>query len=299
MEKSFSELLTDSFSVFKKSFFPVLGVWGILFGVMIFITIIAVLLIILTAGTQALSNMQNPAMLMMTSFTTVAGIVVVSSFVSYIFVAWMILIIRNNALIGESFFKATFFEAIRKIWKIIALGILMLVIYAAIMYISFLISRRFFFLIMLPFMIIIAPSMFTAFYAIMCKEGGFWDIISEAIALSFARWFKIVGYVISFMICYFVVLFTVMFGVTYLLNAIKLSALGSVIVFAFQICVMIITQCFYTLFYLDLAGIKPQEEVDLTEEVMGPVSEQPVESKAELPAEEKDNKEPPHMDVLK
>ena len=299
MGKSFSELLIDSFSVFKKSFFPVLGVWGILFGVMIFISIIAILLIALTAGTQALSNMQNPAMLMMTSFTTVAGIVIVSALVSYIFIAWMILIIRNNALIGESFFKATFFEAVRKIWKIIVLGILMFVVYAAIMYISFLISRRFFFLIMLPFMIAIAPSMFTAFYAIMCKEGGFWDIISEAFALSFARWFKIAGYIILFMICYFVVLFAVMFGVTYLFNAIKLPALGSIIVFAFQVCVMIISQCFYTIFYLDLAGIKPQEEIDLTEQVMEPVLEQPVEPKAVPPVEKKDNDEPPHMDVLK
>ena len=148
-------------------------------------------------------------------------------------------------------------------------------------------------------MIAIAPSMFTAFYAIMCKEGGFFDIVSEAFALSFARWFRIVGYIILFMICYFVVLFTVMFGVTYLFNAIKLPALGSIIVFAFQVCIMIISQCFYTVFYLDLAGVQPQAEVDLTEQVMEPALEQTVEPKVVPPAKKKDDNEPPHMEVLK
>ena len=62
---------------------------------------------------------------------------------------------------------------------------------------------------------------------------------------------------------------------------------------------MLFSYCFYTVFYLDLAGIKPQEEIDLTEQVIEPVLEQPVETQTLPSAENKDNNEPPHMDVLK
>ena len=177
MEKSFGDIITESASVCKKSILPVLGIWGILFGVIMLCGIITALIIAAVAGTQVLNsiqnNIQNPFFIMAYAVPFIIAFIVLF-FIYYIFFAWMILVIRNNAIVGKSFFKATFLEAARKIFKVIFLGILMLIVYFAITALSHFLLHKYYFILMFPLNIIIAPTMFTTFYAILCREGGFW-----------------------------------------------------------------------------------------------------------------------------
>ena len=301
MEKSFGEILTDSFSVFKKSVLPVFGIWGILLGVIIFCGICAAIIRAAVAGTQALSNVQNPMFLMAYAVPVIVGVIFLS-FMYYVFFAWMILVIRNNATVGKSIFKETFFEAARKLFKIILLGILIFIVYSVAGGISYLLLHKYFFILMFPLILVLVPVIFTTFYAVLCRKGGFWENISEAVSLGFARWFKIVGYTILFMICYMVIFVAITYGVSNSFRAIGIPAIGSIILFFFQIAMMIFSQCFYTVFYLDLANVKPQQEIEVRETLDDePILEQKIEQQGgQKPTQPSDeNKEPPHMEVLK
>ena len=80
-------------------------------------------------------------------------------------------------------------------------------------------------------------------------------------------------------------------------SQINLPSLSIVIFFLFLMVVMIFPQCFYTIFYLDLAGIKAQEKVEIIETEEKPL-EQPQNPVQQVTQPEKDNQEPPQMDTL-
>ena len=173
-------------------------------------------------------------------------------------------------MVGKSFFKETFFEAAGKIWKVIFAGILMGVVFMGIGLICSLVLGKYGILLLFPVTLVLAPSMFAVFYGVLCMEGNFWDIVSEAVALGFNRWGRIVGYFLLFIVCSFVIAFVCMGGVIYMTQAINMSVLGGFIVMIFELALILFSNCFATVFYLDLAGIKPQMQVPLEQ----PVQEQ-------------------------
>ena len=120
MNKSFTEIFADSLSAFKKSFFAALGIFGIFLCVAVIIGVIFALIV----GQEVIRGISNPAYIM--AYLSTFAILFFAFFILYyIFYCWVILIVRNNALVGKSFFKETFFEAAGKIWKVIFAGILM------------------------------------------------------------------------------------------------------------------------------------------------------------------------------
>ena len=188
MEKSFGEMVSDSFTAFKKSFLASLGVAGIFLGIFFVFGVIFALMF----GRQLVGGgLSNPQALL--AYIPVLILLFVALvFIQYLSFAWIVLIIRNNILAGQSFFKESFFEAVRKIFKIILFGILLLVIFGAIFFVCYLISPRIFPLLMLPLGLVLLPAILTTSYGILCLEGGFWDILSESVSLGFSRWFKII-----------------------------------------------------------------------------------------------------------
>ena len=178
----------------------------------------------------------------------------------------------------------------------------MLLFYTAIGFMCILLLKKYGIFLMLPLFLITGPAIFTTFYAVLCREGGFWEIISEAISLSFNRWFKIIGYTLLFGICCMAVFLAVGYGITSVFESIKLVPIGSLIFSLFQICFMVFQQCFCTALYLDLANVKPQQEIEVRETLDDePILKQNIEQHVEQKPMQSsnDNQEPPHMDVLK
>ena len=293
MEKSFTELVADSFSAFKKSFLASLGIAGIFIGFLIACGIIAALMV----GRQALSgSLSNPSYIL--AYIPVFGTMfIIISFLYYVSFAWMVLVIRNNILVGQSFFKETFFEAVKKIFKIILLAILMFIVFIVIFFVCYMISPKFSPLLVVPFGLVLLPIVFTTSYGILCREGNFWDVISEGISLGFSRWFKIVWYAVCFLFCYVVIFFAVTYGVSSAFKVINLVTIGSIFTMIIQLCFMLFSYCFYTVFYLDLANVKPQQEIEVKETLDDIVLEQNIEQKPMQSSN--DNQEPPHMEALK
>ncbi|MBO4707735.1 MAG: hypothetical protein J5594_04170 [Elusimicrobiaceae bacterium] len=277
MEKSFGEILTESFTTFKKSFLPALGIQAVLLGVIIIFVIFAVIVAMLTAGIGSAKSMQNIQNI--SDFLTVGIPFLIEFvlffctifFVSYLMQSWVILVIRNNVLVSKSFFKESFFETVRKFFKVVfffllVVGFLALVV-AVIAFLSYLLGSKYILLLLLlllPLGIILGPSLMMAFYGVLCREGKFWDIISEAFSLGFAKWGKIFCYNFLFSASCIFIMFLIAFGIGNFDGTMFGRLLGAIFPI-FQFCMTLFMQCFYTIFYLDLAGIKPQQTENLTE----------------------------------
>lgn len=288
MNKSFGEILTDSVSAFKKSFLAALGICGIFVGLIIVVGIIAALIV----GPQMFSGISNPSYIM-AYLSSFAVLFIALIILYYIFYCWIILVVRNNALVGKSFFKESFFEAARKFLKVLFTGFLMTIVFVTIGFICYLIASKYAIIIMIPLTIIVAPSMFTIFYGVLCREGAFWEVLTDSLGLGFERWFRVVGYMLLFMICYVIVGIVLIGGTSFLFIKLNLPSVNALFNMIFEFALIFFSLCFATVFYLDLAGIKPQEKVEIEEE---PVIHPAVEQKTEPTVNE--NTEPPHMDSL-
>ena len=188
MEKSFGEILTDSFAVFKKSFLPALGVSAILGAVILALIIIAVIVSILTVGISGIQNAKNLQSILTTQIPFLIGAVlffVAIAIVSYLMYAWVTLIIRNYVLVGRSFFKESFFEAMRKFLKIALFFIFVLgllaVVFAVVGLLSYFVSKYFLLLLvlLLPLGIIVGPSLMMSFYGIYVKKVNFGKLFAK------------------------------------------------------------------------------------------------------------------------
>ncbi len=266
--KSFSELLRDSVDVSRKSVLSILAlyagmiVFGIIFGILSFFMI----------GTQLATITQNqnfdPAMLapFMPQLIIIGIIFIIFLLFSFLMGFWIILIIRNNYLIGQSLLKNSFFEVFRKAFRLILLGIVSIIFFGGVSALLFAILDKMAFIILIPLMLVCTPIFFPIYYGVLCKEGKLLDIISESVSLGIRNWFRIVGFALLFIFCMFVVIITVSTAV-YFLTQVS-SIIGNLLSFVFNFLVTVFASCFYTLFYLDMAGIAPTqiEEMDVTAE---------------------------------
>lgn len=268
MEKSFGELLTDSITVFKKSFLAALGIAGMFLG----LCAICGLLAIFIVGPQIISNINNINNMLpyLSSFLIFSSVLFVLYYICY---CWVLLVIRNNALVGKSFLKETFFEAMRKIWKLFLAGILMTLVFVVIGAIGFLIADKYAVLIMFPLVLIITPALFIVFYGVLYREGGFWEIVIESFSLGFEKWFRVVGYMFLFMICFMAIAAAIMGIPSYLFRMIDLPIVAGILGMFLQMVLMLFSFCFTAVFYLDLAGIRPLVEVNSEQEVQEQITQ--------------------------
>lgn len=278
MKKSFSEIFAESISVFKKSAFSLLKICGVCLGgvLLICLTLISIM------GKDFVLNMQNSEY-MQNYLSTHPMTIVILLLLPVLYICllvlfniafcWAVLVIRNNTLVEKSFLKEAFFEAVRKFWRVFGGMLLIGVICATLALLEFVIPLVVFaqqskpalgaiiaVILFSVTMILISPSLFTAFYGILCLDGDFWETLKESICLGFRNWFRIMGYIILFAICYMVIFFALTIGIALIFKSINLIALGNIFTMILQLCLMAFSYCFYTIFYLDLAGIRPQQQ---------------------------------------
>lgn len=274
MEKSFGELLTDSFAVIKKSYIDLLKICGVFLGC----GLLGLITMYLVMGKDFIMNMQNQAYVQ-NYFNThpryAIFVLLLSLFyfiLTYVSYSWMALVVRNNILTDKSLLKEAFFESVKKFWRIFLAVFLMGAAYLIIFLIGilaliFLFSKEHailgiivFILSFFAFLILILPSGFTIFTGVLCRNGKFWSIFWESLVLGFKKWFKIVGYMILiFLICGAIMGISAAF-VSGILMALHLDILAIITYYIIQTIFGLFLFCFYTVFYLDIAGIKPQTE---------------------------------------
>ena len=271
MKKGFSEILTESFSVLKQSFLSILG----LYIGMIVLSVGSGIVSALLLGRQAMFLLPmmkggNFDVSVLSQFVPqliiIAILMIILTLSIYLIAFWMILIIRNNALIGQSFFKQSFFETLRKIPKLILLGILLAIFFIVVIGGLVVLFKKMAIIFLLPLLIFCMPLMFMVSYGVICKEGKFFEIISEGISLGMKNWFRIVGYVILFSIGFLILFLVLAFVVSSIAKTSVIA--GAICNFLLQFIITLFSYCFYTVFYLDLAEIRPRviEEIDVSTE---------------------------------
>lgn len=274
--KSFVDLLRDSVDVSRKSALSILALYvgmillGILGGILSFFIIgrqVMFLLPMLQSGNfdPAIFSQFAPQL------AIISVMFILLMFFSFFVNFWIILVIRNNYLIGQSLLKISFFEMLRKTPKMIFLMILGAIFFGGISGIAAFLLGRMSIIVIIPFLIFCGPIFFVISYSVLCKEGNFWEIISEAVSLGLKNWFRIVGYAFLFIICLMIFLAVVMFFI-YALTKIS-TVVGQLFSALVQFVITVFSSCFYTLFYLDIADIAPTqiEEINVSIEQPTPL----------------------------
>lgn len=267
MNNTFGVILKNTTDVFKKSFWKITGIYASLLVLAVIFGIVSALFFgqeIMALAAMGPENMDIISA-MLPKIIVLGILATAFAFLFYMTGFWVVLIVRNTMLIGQGFVKEAFFETLKKIWKVIFLSILIFVAIIVISAFFTILLGKYGILITIPVLIFCLPFFFTAFYGILCKEGKFWGILSEAWTLAISSWLKIIGYVLLLAISITVATGIVM-AVAYALSKINLAIVGNILSFICQIIISVFTTCFYTVFYLSLAGINPQEEKE-TEEI--------------------------------
>lgn len=276
MEKSFSEILTESFAVFKKSIPFFLKILGVCIGG-VGLSIIAILL---TLGTPFIKNIDNSAYvqnyLSSTSGTTGLFITIIFFFLfvlSYVCYCSTILVVRNHVMGKEDSLKALFIESLRKFWKVfltwVIIVVLLLILMSAEMALPFVIfttkHAALALIVAIPLIFItilaILPPCFTVFYGILCSEGRFLTVLKESTRLGFQKWLKIVIYTVLIMLICSLPLGMIMGSLFYVFQMVNMMILGNVLSFVLQIIIGIFSACFFTVFYLDISGTTAKEDL--------------------------------------
>lgn len=274
--KSFFDLLRDSVDVSRKSALSILALYvgmillGILGGILSFFIIGRQVMFLLP---MLQSGMFDPDILSQFApqLAIISVMFILLMFFSFFVNFWIILVIRNNYLIGQSLLKISFFEMLRKTPKMIFLMILGAIFFGGISGIAAFLLGRMSIIVIIPFLIFCGPIFFVISYSVLCKEGNFWEIISEAVSLGLKNWFRIVGYAFLFIICLMIFLAVVMF-IVYALTKVS-TIVGQLFSALVQFVITVFSSCFYTLFYLDIADIAPTqiEEINVSIEQPTPL----------------------------
>ncbi|MBO7605260.1 MAG: hypothetical protein J6S61_02170 [Elusimicrobiaceae bacterium] len=151
-------------------------------------------------------------------------------------------------------------ESFRKIWKILGFGIILGVSVIFISIVLAMLLGKSFLLILIPLFVFLGPVLFTANYNLLCKEGDFIELISDGISLGTHNWLRIFGYMALVVISAIALAIVVSLILILLQTVGNLTVLVKIISYIWQIVLSLFITCFYTVFYLDLAGIKPQTE---------------------------------------
>lgn len=256
--KGFFDLLRDSVDVSRKSALSILAIYigmillGILGGILSFFIMGRQVMFLLP---MLQSGMFDPDILSQFApqLAIISVMFILLMFFSFFVNFWIILVIRNNYLIGQSLLKISFFEMLRKTPKMIFLMILGAIFFGGISGIAAFLLGRMSIIVIIPFLIFCGPIFFVISYSVLCKEGNFWEIISEAVSLGLKNWFRIVGYAFLFIICLMIFLAVVMF-IVYALTKVS-TIVGQLFSALVQFVITVFSSCFYTLFYLDIADI--------------------------------------------
>ena len=274
--KSFFDLLRDSVDVSRKSALSILAIYigmillGILGGILSFFIIGRQVMFLLP---MLQSGMFDPDILSQFApqLAIISVMFILLMFFSFFVNFWIILVIRNNYLIVQSLLKISFFEMLRKTPKMIFLMILGAIFFGGISGIAAFLLGRMSIIVIIPFLIFCGPIFFVISYSVLCKEGNFWEIISEAVSLGLKNWFRIVGYAFLFIICLMIFLAVVMF-IVYALTKVS-TIVGQLFSALVQFVITVFSSCFYTLFYLDIADIAPTqiEEINVSIEQPTPL----------------------------
>lgn len=274
--KGFFDLLRDSVDVSRKSALSILAIYigmillGILGGILSFFIMGRQVMFLLP---MLQSGMFDPDILSQFApqLAIISVMFILLMFFSFFVNFWIILVIRNNYLIGQSLLKISFFEMLRKTPKMIFLMILGAIFFGGISGIAAFLLGRMSIIVIIPFLIFCGPIFFVISYSVLCKEGNFWEIISEAVSLGLKNWFRIVGYAFLFIICLMIFLAVVMF-IVYALTKVS-TIVGQLFSALVQFVITVFSSCFYTLFYLDIADIAPTqiEEINVSIEQPTPL----------------------------
>ncbi len=305
MNKSFSDILDISFSALRKSFLSILGLYvgtilfvflGGVVSALFFGRKLAGLLPMLQSGHLN----SNTISAFIPQLIIIAGIIFIFILAFYFIGIWQILIVRNNILMGKGFLKQSFFETLKKAPKLIFFWILAMVVFLLVFGILIFLLKKISIIFIIPSIIFLGPISFVVYYGILCKEGKLWDIVVDSFDLGYHNWGRVFGYSLLFGVCIFVCLFVIGIISYFLMRA--NMALYQIFRAILQFIIQIFSICFFTAFYLDLAGIVRNEKqtikvipeivIEDQEIINGPVAEQKVEPNNE-------DKSDPKMEQLK
>lgn len=256
MKKGFVEIFKESIAVAKKSILGILGVYGISILVFLILGVISALLFgrdllmmltVISTDPTALNSM-------LPSLGKFAVLLLLFFILSYISGFWTIIVVKNNILLGKSFLKAAFFETCRKIWKVIVLSILLVLFFSLITIVPVLILGKWSFIIIAPLMVFIMPLVWTISFAMMCEEGGFVEIFTNALNLGYSNWGHI--FVISLLFFVATFFFMILVGVVQIgiIKILGLAIIGQLVGAVCQFMVQIVVTCFLTDLYLNVSG---------------------------------------------
>lgn len=272
MEKSFGEIITESFEVFKKSLPAMLKILGLWIVAIAFVLGV----LALSVGTEFFKGINNPTYMQSYLDANLGNLfaifAITGTFImvfSYVFYCWGILIVRNNALENGKTFKETFFEAIVKFWRILVAMFILGTVCCLVAFLEFIIPFLIFstehivlvFILFVPLffatIVVMAPSYCTVFYGVICNEGPFFTVFWQSICLGFRKWVKIILYLgLITLICCFPL--GILMGIIILLfQVLHLDMLGNIFSVFAQIIVAFLSASFFTVFYLDVAGLCP------------------------------------------
>ena len=144
------------------------------------------------------------------------------------------------------------------------------------------------------------PISFVVNYGILCKEGKLWDIVVDSFDLGYHNWGRVFGYSLLFGVILMVCL--IVLGIISYFLMRSNGALYQIFRAIIQFLIQIFSICFFTAFYLDLAGVVQDEKqtikvipeivIEDQEIINGPVVEQKAEPN-------NDTKSDPKMEQLK
>ncbi len=262
--KGFGDLFRKAVLTFRKAFLSILGIY---FGFALFFVICGAIAALafgkdmITMLSLASTNPELVSAIPLKLVFAFGGFVFLMMLLTYLMGFWGIIVFRNNALISQSLVKEAFFEACRKFWKVIVLSILLMFAFGAISILFAILLKKFALLILLPLTIFLMPMLYTMFFALICQEGSFKELVVEGFLLGYRNWLRVFGTSFFYMIIFFAMVFVLGMGQIFITKVVGWVLLGSIVGFIVNFVFNTFTSCFFSVFYLDLAEIEPTEEI--------------------------------------
>ncbi len=261
MNKSFKAIFLESISVLRKTLLTLIWVYL----VWVFFVSICGSIASLMGGkeifTILFASIKNPASLNVTKEQALPvflwGLFVLGTF--YLTCFWAILIIRNKILLGQSLIIETFIECCRKLWRIIFVNIILVVIDFAALFISILLLGKWYSIIFIPFFFFLGPMWFTSVYGVICQNGKFWKIVAQNVSLAYHNWLNITIKIILLQLT-LVLLIILLTCFNFIFRVIEINIVVNLTEALFTVFIATFLPCFATVLYLNIAGIKPQNE---------------------------------------
>ena len=257
MINNFKKTVKQTVATFRKCWLPVVGVNIGLF----ILTFLLTLLVVIILGQNFINAIAllgtNPA----AAINFLPQLVVFVLLLLFVFTSfycaavWLLFVIKNNALIGKNLFKDAFFEACRKIWKVIVWGIILFVFFLLVGSILGLILDKYFIFLYIPVIMVSIPCIYTISFGLMFLEGSFKDILIQSFNLGLKKWGRIlVTYIVGVLI--FLICLRISGLMQVIFAKIGFATIGKLVNAVINVFLQAFAYCFFTVFYLNTAGIK-------------------------------------------